>query len=88
MKVEYRAAFLKDVERLPVFVRQAILETLTEMEATQKLTDLVGVKKLKGYGNGDVYRIRVGQYRLVWHWDKDLQVITMLKTADRKDIYK
>lgn len=88
MKIEYRAAFLKDIERLPLFARQAILSTLLEMEATQKITDLVGVKKLKGYGEDDIYRIRVGQYRLVWHWDKDRQIVTMLEAANRKDIYK
>ena len=87
MNIEYRAAFLKDIERLPVFARQAILATLLEMETAIKLTDLVNVKKLKGCGD-DVYRIRVGQYRLVWHWDKEKQIITMLEAADRKDIYK
>lgn len=45
-----------------------------------------GARKLQGYD--DVYRIRVGQYRVVYEVFQDRVVVIVLKVGHRKDIYK
>ncbi len=46
-----------------------------------------GVKKLKG-GDEDFWRIRVGQYRIIYAVDDDICVVDIRKVGNRRDIYK
>lgn len=45
-----------------------------------------GARKLTGYE--DVYRIRVGRYRILYSVDGHRLVIIILKIGHRKDIYR
>jgi mRNA interferase RelE/StbE len=45
-----------------------------------------GARKLQGYDH--VYRIRVGQYRVVYEILEDRVIVIVLKVGHRKDIYK
>lgn len=44
-----------------------------------------GYKKLKGE---DAYRIRVGDYRVIYEIDDEVILITVVSVGHRKDIYK
>jgi len=45
-----------------------------------------GCRKLTGYK--DLFRIRVGNYRLIYSVDKNRIVIIILKIGHRKDVYR
>ncbi len=45
-----------------------------------------GARKLQGYE--DIYRIRVGQYRVVHEVIDDRVLVIVLKLGHRKDIYR
>lgn len=45
-----------------------------------------GVRKLTGYD--DVYRIRVGRYRILYSVSRRRLVIIILKVGQRKDVYR
>lgn len=45
-----------------------------------------GCRKLQGYA--DIYRIRVGSYRVLYSVDGTRIIITVLKVAHRKDAYR
>ncbi len=45
-----------------------------------------GCKKLKGFK--DLYRIRIGSFRVVYSLKDKTLTIEILRVADRKDIYK
>ena len=45
-----------------------------------------GVKKLHGYDS--TYRVRVGNYRIIYEIDDHTQQIAVLWIADRKDAYR
>jgi mRNA interferase RelE/StbE len=45
-----------------------------------------GVKKLKGEAN--VYRVRFGDYRIVYEVDDVAQTVTVTAIGDRKEIYR
>ena len=44
-----------------------------------------GYKKLKGE---NAYRIRVGDYRIIYEIDNDVILVTVVSVGHRKDIYK
>jgi mRNA interferase RelE/StbE len=58
--VERRAA--KQIEKLPTNMKPRVLETLKELE--KGFSARLDVKKLKGTRNH--YRIRVGEYRILF----------------------
>lgn len=43
-------------------------------------------KKLKGFH--DLYRIRVGDYRIIYSIDDNLLVIEVIQVGNRKDVYR
>ena len=47
----------------------------------------IGVKKLQG-SNENLYRIRVGDYRIVYVIDDGIKLIDIRRIGHRKDIYK
>jgi len=47
----------------------------------------IGVKKLQG-SNENLYRIRVGDYRVVYAIDDGIKLIDIRRIGHRKDIYK
>lgn len=46
-----------------------------------------GVKKLKGISE-DLYRIRSGDYRVIYAVDDEIRIVDIRKVRHRKDIYK
>ena len=46
-----------------------------------------GVKKLKG-NEEDLYRIRIGDYRVIYSIDDGVRIIDIRKIGHRKDIYR
>ena len=47
---------------------------------------LVNSKKLRG--RDDTYRIRVGDYRVIYEINKDTQELVITKIKHRKDVYR
>ena len=45
-----------------------------------------GMRKLQGYA--DVFRIRVGTYRVLYSVESARLVIVVLKVGQRKDVYR
>lgn len=45
-----------------------------------------GVKKLEGFD--DFYRIKKGNYRIIYTIEDDILTIEVLKVGNRKDVYK
>jgi mRNA interferase RelE/StbE len=47
----------------------------------------VGVKKLKG-ADEDLYRIRVGDFRIIYSIEDEIKIVDVLKIGHRKEIYR
>ena len=45
-----------------------------------------GVKKLEGFD--DFYRIKKGNYRIIYTIEDDILTVEVLKVGNRKDVYK
>lgn len=46
----------------------------------------MGVEKLTAHG--DKYRIRQGNYRILYEIEDDVLIVTVVKIGDRKDVYR
>jgi mRNA interferase RelE/StbE len=85
MKISVQSSFEKDVlkikdKKLALQLNKAI-ETI---EKCKSLTEIPNLKKIKSKGN--YYRLRFGNYRLGFKFEKD--TIVLLRFMDRKEIYK
>ena len=59
---------------------QLIIDTLSEQPRPR------GYKKLFGYTN--LYRIRIGSYRIIYEIEDSVKTVRILAVKHRKDVYK
>jgi len=81
--IDFRPSALKALRKLPKSVRIRVAETLDSL-ASQPFPS--GVKKLINEEN--VFRVRVGDYRIVYQVISDKLLILVLRVGHRKDIYR
>ena len=78
IKFERRA--FQELNKLDQIISRRLLKNIKELQEGFKSKD---VKRLKGK---DTYRLRVGNYRVLFDIEKEL--IKILKIGHRKNIYK
>jgi mRNA interferase RelE/StbE len=86
MTVLFEQSFLKSVKKLKnKQVAKKVDQVIDTLKAAHYLKDIPNLKKLKGADN--IYRIRVGDYRVLFERQGD-QIVILLVVAHRKNIYK
>jgi mRNA interferase RelE/StbE len=73
----------KALRRLPGTVRERILRALIALEVNPFAGD---VKKLSG--TEQLWRLRVGDYRIVYEIDKGRPTVLVIRIADRREAYR
>ncbi len=73
----------KELQDLPTIVIQRIVPALKLLAENPRP---VGSKKLKGSTNA--WRIRVGDYRVVYSIEDEIRIVDVRKIGHRKDIYE
>ena len=82
-EVRIAPAARKEIDRLPRQPRERVESAIVALAHNPRP---VGSCKLEG--TDDTYRIRVGNYRVVYRvYDTEL-VVLIVKVGDRKDIYR
>ncbi|MBX3281456.1 MAG: type II toxin-antitoxin system RelE/ParE family toxin [Acidobacteria bacterium] len=85
----YTVEFVKSAEkeflRLSAKVREKFIDAL-QLLSISPFSELLLVKKLKGAEN--VYRIRVGAYRLIYEIIGDRLVVLVIKVGHRREVYR
>ena len=76
-------AACKQLAILPLFIHNEIVEEISSLSSNPRPP---GCKKLKGYKNA--WRIRVGNYRIIYEVEDKLLRILIVGTGHRRDIYK
>lgn len=82
-KVEILRGVLKQLKKIPSELQERIQIKIDDL-ATEPRPN--GVKKLKGKENA--YRIRVGDYRVIYDIFDDLLVVNVVEVGHRRNIYK
>ena len=72
----------KQLAKLPDNVVDKLEERMLQLEQNPKPDDCI---KLKGR---DAYRIRVGNYRIIYDIQENILIITIIKVGHRKEIYR
>lgn len=73
----------KQLSTLPAFIHNKIIEDIANLSTSPRPA---GCKKLKGYRNS--YRIRPGDYRVIYEIEDKVLSILVIAIGYRKDIYK
>ena len=73
----------KQIRHLPVQVRGRVLE---KVAALAKEPRLAVCRKL--VAEDDLYRLRVGDYRIVYSVDDDNQRVVISRVAHRREVYR
>ncbi len=81
-QVNLKRSAEKELERLPKEIHDKIVKRLFSLKDHPHIP---GAKKLLG---GERYRIRVGQYRILYGVDESQQIIEVFSVGHRKEVYR
>lgn len=81
-KLVFKESVAKDLRPIP---NKDVARILQRIEALQENPRPVGSEKLSGQ---ERYRIRQGVYRIIYEVHDELLVITIVKIAHRKHVYR
>ena len=81
--IEFDKSVQKTLSKLPNEVIKKILDAIAELADNARPN---GCKKLQS--KGDFYRIRVGNYRVIYDINDDELLILVVEIGNRKEIYK
>ncbi|NEO83502.1 MAG: type II toxin-antitoxin system RelE/ParE family toxin [Spirulina sp. SIO3F2] len=72
----------KQLQKLKEPTRQRILDSLRQMQEQPRFGNAIKMKNSEGY------RLRVGDYRVLYDIDDAAQVVTIRRVAHRRDVYR
>ncbi len=81
--VDLTTSAQRELDKLERTIARRIVAALRQLEVEPRPH---GVKKLAG--KADLYRVRVGDFRIVYTIEDDKLIVLVVKIADRKQIYK
>ena len=81
--VEVKPAARKELEALPDSV---LARVLRKMETLRQTPRPAGCKKLKGYK--DQWRVRVGDWRVVYIIDDAAKLVSIARIGHRREVYE
>ena len=83
-QLKYRRQARNYLARLPLKIKSVIVDILHELAANPNNSSL-DIDSLKGEAG---FRLRVGQYRILYTRQDDRLIIDVIKIRPRGDIYK
>ena len=83
-EIRIRKQALKEIEKLPI---KKSIEVSKAIDSLAENPRPAGSKKLKGQKE-IIWRIRVGDFRILYIIDDKIKIVEIRKVGDRKDIYK
>jgi mRNA interferase RelE/StbE len=84
MRTEFLKQFYKDLDKLSKSVKDDVANTIENVDAATRTTEIKNLKKLTGYKHA--YRIKIGDYRIGVYIENG--VVEFARVNHRKDIYK
>jgi mRNA interferase RelE/StbE len=81
-QIELRRRVQRALDKLPKSDFEAVIQTIRGLAETPRPR---GIEKVKSTG---LWRVRQGDYRIIYAIDDNEQVITILLVGHRRDIYR
>ncbi|WP_211879145.1 type II toxin-antitoxin system RelE family toxin [Pseudarthrobacter albicanus] len=82
-RVEFTTEAATEIRKLDAGIRRRILAGIADLERDPRPA---GCKKLVGEDNA--WRIRIGDYRVLYDVVDDLLVVTVVRVAHRRHVYR
>lgn len=84
-KLEFSSEAKKYLKKLDKPTARRILEAVESLKSTPR--QHLSIKKMQGY-DAEVYRLRIGNYRVIYEIVDDKLIIIIVRIRPRGDIYK
>jgi mRNA interferase RelE/StbE len=81
--VSFRRSAEKDLRRLDAATQQRVLRVTTSLARVPRPA---GCRKL--HGSDNAFRIRVGDYRIVYTVDDEVLVVAIERVRHRREVYR
>lgn len=81
--VEVKFSARKELDALPDLV---LARVVRKLESLADVPRPAGCKKLKGYK--DMWRIRIGDWRVVYLIDETVKLVSIVRIAHRREVYE
>ncbi|PYK58792.1 MAG: type II toxin-antitoxin system RelE/ParE family toxin [Verrucomicrobia bacterium] len=81
--VSFRRSAEKDLRKLDAAPRRRVLRSIDALVLNPRP---VGCRKL--YGSENAYRIRIGDYRVIYTVDDDILVVAIERVRHRREVYR
>ena len=81
-EIVFKKSVSKDLKKIP---KKDVLKILKVIRSLAENPRPSGVKKLSGQ---EKYRLRQGDYRILYAIEDDKLVITVVKVGNRRDVYR
>ena len=82
-EIQFLASAAKEFRALPEPIKRRVAKAIDNLEVNPRPR---GVRKLKGHKH--YYRIRVGNYRIVYEIDDETRVVTVTRIRHRREVYR
>ena len=83
--VEFTKSAKKEFDKLAAAMQEKVLDAVTLL-AHNPFSELLKIKKLKGADQ--LYRLRIGDYRVVYEVRQQILRIVVITIGHRKDVYR
>ena len=80
-EVEFKASAAKEFRKLPPDIKARIRKAIGALQADPRPA---GVKKLAGETN--LYRIRIGEFRVIYEIDDEAKILVVTRVRHRRDV--
>jgi mRNA interferase RelE/StbE len=81
--IQFKPAALRQLEKLPRNLQKRIA---SRIEALHDDPFPSGCKKL--FGESDTWRVRIGNYRVIYRVHRDVLLILVITIGHRRDVYR
>ncbi len=82
--IKFKKKAQKELFKLPSVMIKKVAATIDQLESDPRPE---GSKKLKG-SSENLWRIRIGDYRVIYMIEEVIKVVEIRKVGHRKDIYE
>ena len=83
--VSFRRSAEKDLHKLDDAMQSRVLETVEGLASNPRPW---GFRKLQGRRREDAFRIRVGDYRIIYTVDDGTKAVTVERVRHRREVYR
>lgn len=84
-RLEFKQSAAREFKRLPRRVKERV-EDVLRLLAVSPYSEQLGVRKIRG--SQDLFRVRVGDYRVVYEVRASVLTVTVIRIGHRREVYR